>query len=105
MAYEAVRLEDGLSYGLEAAAGLAELRSGRGGRPLLGAADGLREGVGVPIWGPRLTRFESLVAFVRGALEEQLFETLWAEGRTLGYNGALKAARHALTRATPGATS
>ena len=59
----------------------------------------------MPIWGPRLTRFESLVAIVRGALEEQLFETLWAEGRTLGYNGALKAARHALTLATPGATS
>jgi predicted ATPase len=104
-AYEAVRLEDGLSYGLEAAAGLA-LSCGRAEEAarLLGAADGLREEVGVPIWGPRLTRFESLVATVRGVLEEQLFETLWAEGRTLGYNGALEAARHALTLAAPGVT-
>jgi predicted ATPase len=103
-AYEAVRLHDGLSYGLEAAAGLAST----GGRPeeaarLLGAADGLRDEVGVPIWGPRLTRFESFVRSVREGLGGDVFEGLWAEGRALGYEGALEAARRA--SAQPGQTT
>ena len=105
-AYEAVRLHDGLSYGLEAAAGLA-LSGGRADEAarLLGAADGLREAVGVPIWGPRLIRFESLLATVRGALREELFDRLWADGRALGFEGALEAARRVLAPAEPAATS
>ena len=105
-AFEAVRLYDGLSYGLEAAAGLTltDSRAEAAAR-LLGAADGLRDEVGVPIWGPRLTRFESLVATVREALGDELFDGLWAEGRALDYDGALEAARGALEPTTPGGTS
>ena len=50
-AHEAVRLYDGLSYGLEAAAGLASrLDRAEEAARLLGAADGLRDEVAVPIW-------------------------------------------------------
>jgi hypothetical protein len=96
-AYEAVQLQDGLSYGLEPVARFA-LNGGRAGDAarLLGAADGLRDGVGVPIWGPRRARFESLVATVREALGDELFGMRWTEGRSLDYNGALAAARGAL---------
>jgi len=80
-AHEAVRLYDGLSYGLEAAARLAwnDGRSEDAAR-LLGAADGLREEVGVPIWGPRLSRFETLVGSVRNAVGDDAFAATWAEG-------------------------
>ena len=102
-AFEAVRLYDGLSYGLEAAAGLTLTGSrAEAAARLLGAADGLRDEVGVPIWGPRLTRFESLVATAREALGEEFFDRLWAEGRALDYDGALEAARGALEPAAPG---
>jgi hypothetical protein len=45
--YEALRLQDGAAYALEPAALVAD-------------ADGLRSEAGVPIWGPRLTRFQTL---------------------------------------------
>jgi predicted ATPase len=96
-AYAAVRLYDGLSYGLEAAAGLAS-SDGRSEEAalLLGAADGLRDEVGVPIWGPRLTRFETLVASVRAALSDGVFDASWSDGRALDYETALGHARAAL---------
>jgi tetratricopeptide (TPR) repeat protein len=96
-AYAAVRLHDGLSYGLEAVAGLAS----NGGRVedaarLLGAADRLREEAGVPIWGPRLTKFEAHVAVARSALGDDVFDSRWSEGRLLGFDAALDHARRAL---------
>jgi hypothetical protein len=96
-ALEAVRLQDGLSYGLETAAQVAwgEGRSEEAAR-LLGAADGLREEVGVPIWGPRLTRFEALVGSVRGALGDDEFAAVWTTGRQLDFDAALEAARGVL---------
>ena len=105
-AHEAVRLYDGLSYGLEVAVGL-ELSAGRAedAARLLGAADGLRDEVGVPIWGPRLARFESFVVDVRAQVGAARFDTLWAEGRVLGFDGALAAARRALRPAESAATS
>ena len=63
---------------------------------LLGAADGLREEVGVPIWGPRLTRFESLVAIRAGRARRRNLRPAWAEGRALGYDAALALARGVL---------
>lgn len=96
-AHEAIRLYDGLSYGLEAAARLAwnEGRSDEAVR-LLGAADGLRNEAGVPIWGGRLTRFETLVGSVRGGVGDEAFAAVWAEGHALGFEAALEAARRAL---------
>ena len=96
-AYEAVRLYDGLSYGLEAAAGIAS--SGGNAEEaarLLAAADGLRDEAGMPIWGARRTRFEALVTSARDALGDELFDSTWAEGRALGYDAALEQARRAL---------
>jgi predicted ATPase len=93
-AYAAVRLYDGLSYGLEAAGGIAS-SEGRfeDAARLLGAADGLRAEVGVPIWGPRLTRFEGLIASTRAALGDDSFDATWAEGHALDYESALEHAR------------
>ena len=96
-AYEAVRLSDGLSYALETAAGLAWSEGSlEEAARLLAAADGLRDEVGVPIWGPRLTRFETLAASARQALGDELFESTWAEGRALGFDAALEHARRTL---------
>ena len=102
-AHEAVRLYDGLSYGLEAAARLAwnDGRSEDAAR-LLGAADGLRDEVGVPIWGPRLSRFETLVRSVRNAVGDTAFEAAWVEGRALGFDASLATARDVLHGAAAG---
>ncbi len=96
-ALEAVRLYDGLSYSLEATARLAKSdnRSHEAAR-LLGAADGLREEVGMPIWGPRLSRFEALAQTVRSDVGEASFAARWAEGRTLSFDAALATARDIL---------
>lgn len=59
----------------------------------------------MPIWGPRLARFQSLVATARGAVGEERFDGLWAGGRALGYDGALEAARRVLAPAEPAGTS
>ena len=97
-AIEAVRLYDGLSYGLEAAAGLA-LGGGRSedAARLLGAADGIREEGGVPIWGPRLQRFEAYLDSVRAPLGDEIFGSAWEQGRVLGFDAALELARQTLS--------
>jgi len=104
-AHEAVRLYDGLSYGLEAAARLAwnDGRSEDAAR-LLGAADGLRDEVGLPIWGPRLSRFETLVQSVRNAVGDAAFEAAWVEGRELGFDASLATARDVLHGTRPAGT-
>ena len=96
-AYEAVRLYDGASYALEPAALVADAagRSVDAAR-LLGAADGLRSEAGVPIWGPRLTRFETLKGSLRQRLGEKAFGIVWAEGQALGFDASLGAARRAV---------
>jgi hypothetical protein len=48
--------------------------------------------VGVPIWGPRLRRFEGLVGSAREAVGDESFNARWAEGRQLGFDDALAAA-------------
>ena len=63
---------------------------------LLGAADGLRDEVGLPIWGPRLSRFEALVRSVRNAVGDAAFDAAWVEGRALGFDASLATARDVL---------
>jgi predicted ATPase len=92
-AYGPIRAHDGVSYALEVAARLVW----NDNRPdeaacLLGAADGVREEGAVPMWGAWLTRFEAFVSSVRTALGDEAFEASWAEGRALGFDGALEAA-------------
>ena len=65
---------------------------------LLGAADRLREEIGVPIWGPRLTRFEELVGSVRDALGSDAFAAAWVAGQALDFDAALEVARRVLQR-------
>ncbi len=96
-AYAAARLYDGLTYGLEAAARIALTGERLGDAAgLLGAADGLREDAGVPIWGAHLTRFEELVDAVRTGLGSEEFASAWAAGRALGFDAALDRARRTL---------
>ena len=82
--------------GLEAAARLADDGRSEDVARLLGAADGLRSEVGVPIWGPRLTRFETLKGSLRQRLGEEAFGIVWAEGQALGFDASLGAARRAV---------
>jgi hypothetical protein len=96
-AHEAIRHYDGLSYGLEAATRIANAAGhDEDAACLLGAADGLRSQAGVPIWGPRLARFEALKTSVRDALGQEPFESAWAAGHTLGFEDSLDAGRRAL---------
>lgn len=95
--YEALQLYDGASYALEAAARVADADGDSADAArLLGAADGLRSAAGVPIWGPRLTRFETLKGSVRDALGEEAFGAAWTEGQTLGFDASLEAAHRAV---------
>jgi hypothetical protein len=93
-AFEAVRLEVGTSYALESAAVVAEASGEREvAARLLGAADKLRSEVEVPIWGPRLSRFETLKRSMKDALGEEGFAIAWTEGRALDFDASLDAAR------------
>jgi predicted ATPase len=94
---EALKLYDGASYALEPAAlvAVANGESENAAR-LLGAADQLRTEAGIPIWGPRLDRFETLKSSARDAIGEEAFETAWKEGQTLGFDESLDAAYRAV---------
>jgi predicted ATPase len=96
-AYQAGRLYDGASYALETAALVASAAGkGEDAARLLGAADGLRDEGSIPIWGPRLTRFETLKRSARDALGDEAFAVAWTEGQTLGFDASLETARRAL---------
>jgi predicted ATPase len=98
-AHAAIRLYDGLSYGLEATARLVDATADKEeAARLLGAADGLRNEAGIPIWGPRLARFEGLKASVRDELGGEAFDRAWAEGQPLGFEASLEAAYRAIGR-------
>jgi predicted ATPase len=99
VALDAVHLYDGLSYALEAVA-LTAIDRGDATHAirLLGAADRLRNEAGIPIWGPRLDRFEASKDSLRPSLGDEAFELAWSEGQTLDYDAALDAARQTLSR-------
>jgi predicted ATPase len=97
-ACEAVQLYDGASYALEPAALVANAtRKSEDAARLLGAADTLRTEADIPIWGPRLNRFEALKGLLRNDLGDEAFETAWEEGQALGFHDALDAARRVVT--------
>jgi predicted ATPase len=96
-AYEALQLYDGAAYALEPAALVAEATDrSEEAAGLLGAADRLRSDAGVPIWGPRLNRFEAMQDSLRSRLGGEAFERAWTEGQGLGFTASLDAARQAL---------
>ena len=104
-ACRAVRLYDAASYALEAGARIAQATGGSDDAArLLGAADGLRDEGGIPIWGPRLNRFQTLKASVGDALGEQAFGVAWTDGTDARARCVARAGRRiaALTRARVG---
>ena len=97
-ACEAVQLYDGASYALEPAALVANATGkSKDAARLLGAADKLRSDAYIPIWGPRLNRFETLKGSLRHGLGEEAFETAWEEGQALSFYPSLDAARRAVS--------
>jgi DNA-binding CsgD family transcriptional regulator len=80
----------GLTGGLELMAGIA----GMGGEAhraarLVGAAEALREAIGVPLVGTRQPDQERRVAAVRAALGTDAFAAAWAAGRALSLDEAV----------------
>ena len=69
---------------LEGLAGVAG-EQGRAERAtrLLGAAEALREEVGAPLPPADRARYERSVAAVRAGLDEETFESAWAQGRAM----------------------
>jgi DNA-binding CsgD family transcriptional regulator len=85
--------------------GLASLVAVQGGEMtwaarLLGAAEALREAIGVPIWPVDRPGYERLVADVRTNLGEKASAVAWAEGRAMTPEQAL-AARGPITLPQP----
>jgi len=58
---------------------------------LWGAAETLRESMGVPIWPVERAAYERAVERVRAHLGEKIFAAAWAEGRTMTLEQALTA--------------
>jgi tetratricopeptide (TPR) repeat protein len=57
---------------------------------LLGAADGLREQMGIPLWTSDTSDHDRVEAAVRAAIrEESMFSALWAEGRAMTHDALL----------------
>jgi DNA-binding CsgD family transcriptional regulator len=59
---------------------------------LLGAADRLRGGAGIPVPPPRKTRIEQTLAHMHGALTDDAFARAWAAGAALTTDAAVAAA-------------
>jgi predicted ATPase/DNA-binding CsgD family transcriptional regulator len=75
--------------------GLATI-AGLSGRPehaarLLGAAEGLRESIGVSVPPLGRARHERAIAAIRAVLTPEEFEAAWARGRALSLDGAIAA--------------
>ncbi len=84
---EQMRDRANVAYCLEGLAVVANARgeAERSGR-LIGAAEGLHEAVGVPVYlyyEPHRSRYERTVSAVRSQLGEEAFEAAWAEGRAM----------------------
>jgi hypothetical protein len=91
--YRALRATYSTAYMLDAAARLSgRRRDRRKATLLLGAADHLRESIGVPVWGSQLGRRQALLADLRAALGAPSFGEALAAGARLAYVDALDAA-------------
>jgi predicted ATPase len=91
--YRALRATYSTAYMLDAAARLSGRRGDqRKATLLLGAADHLRESIGVPVWGSQLGRRQALLADLRTALGAPAFDEALAAGTRLTFLDALDAA-------------
>jgi len=86
-----VGFKEQLSYAFEAFAALASRRGEheRAGR-LLGAADALREALGLVIDSPELATHDRVASAIGEALGDRAFAAAWAQGRSLGLEEALE---------------
>ena len=90
---EQMRDRANVAYCLEGLAVVANARgeAERSGR-LIGAAEGLHEAVGVPVYvyyEPHRSRYERTVANVRSELGEEAFEEAKTDGRRMGFEQAV----------------
>ena len=98
--YRTLRALYPASYTIDAAARLTRrLGESRLAAVLLGAADRIRETIGVPVEGSHRPRRNRLVAEVRAELGGTSFDRALSDGRTLQYEEGLDAAIRAVTSA------
>ena len=80
----------GIAYSLESFAGMAARRAGQICAALLwGAAEALREAIRAPLPPSKQEKYEREVMDVRTALGEEVFATVWEQGRTMSLEEAI----------------
>lgn len=104
--YRDLRMRDSTAFALETVAKISarEDRTEIAAR-LLGAAERMRESVGVPIWGSARARHEAAVARLRDQMGESSFKAGWSEGRTLSFDEAIDWAMAFLSSLAPATPS
>jgi predicted ATPase len=88
--YRELRMRDSTAFALETVAKIAAREDKREiAARLLGAAEHLRESVGVPIWGTARARHEAAVARLRDQMGVESFEAGWSDGRSMSFDDAI----------------
>jgi predicted ATPase len=88
--YRGLRMRDSTAFALETVAKIAGSESKYEiAARLLGAAEKLRETVGVPIWGSARARHEAAVARLKDQMGDESFSAGWAEGRSMSFDDAI----------------
>lgn len=88
--YRELRMRDSTAFALETVAKIAaaETKTELAAR-LLGAAEHLRETVGVPIWGSARQRHDAAVTRLRDQMGESSYVAAWSEGRAMSFDDAI----------------
>jgi predicted ATPase/DNA-binding SARP family transcriptional activator/DNA-binding CsgD family transcriptional regulator len=95
-----------MAFCLEAFAGLAGAKTqGARATRLHGAAEALREEVGVPLPPADRPDYDHSVAAARSQLDEAAWETAWAEGKAMGLEKAIEYALSEEEAASPATTT
>src|SRR4029450_5990199 len=89
-----LEVRDVIGYCFEGlAAGVAFPKRPRGGAGLVGAAETLRESLGVGLAPAEQTTHDETVEAVRGALDEERFTGAWRQGREMPLDDPISDAR------------
>jgi predicted ATPase len=88
--FRELRMRDSTAFALETVAKISarEEKLDIAAR-LLGAAENLRESVGVPIWGTARARHEAAIARLKSQMGDESFDGAWSEGRVLSFDDAI----------------
>ena len=88
--FRELRMRDSTAFALETAAKISALEDKKDvAARLLGAAEHLRESVGVPIWGSTRARHDAAVARLRDQMGDESFDEAWAAGRSFTFDEAI----------------